>query len=152
MAFPRLSRERPTPPVPLLGRRWVLPYWLERQADPNSPAYVVGGVDPSNITGRNWTLVGAVGSSHVGAVDPRGLVVSRSDAWSIDWWVRSEERWHFPSREVAVRQRSVRDTPVVETAMRVPGGDVIQRVYGIGGASESLVIEIENTSMPPANR
>lgn len=149
MQLPRLTRKRPPPTVPLLGRGWVQPHWLERQADPTSPAYVVGGAEPANITGRNWTLVGAVGSPRIAAVDPRGLVVTRSRSWSVDWWVRSEARWHHPSRETAVRQRSLLDAPVVVTAMRIPGGDVEQRVFAVGGDPGTVVVEIENTTPVP---
>lgn len=149
MALSRLTRKRPVTTVPLLGRGWVLPYWLERQADPASPAYVVGGADPTNITGRNWTLLGGIGSVNVGGVDPRGLVVSRAGSWSLDWWIRSEQRWHFPSRETAVRQRSLDDTPVVITAMHVPGGDIEHRAYSAGGEDDAIVIEIENTTPVP---
>jgi len=144
-----LRRLRTEHPAALLGGGWVLPHWLERQADPESSAYVVGGADPTNITGRNWTLIGAIGSNRVGGVDPRGLVVTRPNGWAIDWWVKSEKRWHFPSKEPGVRQGSIADAPVVETSMRVPGGDVQHRAYAVGGADESVVIEIENTTPVP---
>jgi hypothetical protein len=55
-------------------------------------------------------------------------------------------------RETAVRQRCVDDVPVVETAMRVPGGDAHCRVYGVGEAGDEagvLVLEMENASPAP---
>lgn len=131
-----------------LNRSWVLPYWLERQLDPTSQAHVVGD-DRSNLTGRNWTLLGAVGADHVGGVDPRGLVVTRPNSWSIDWWIRSERRWHFPSREANIRQRCIDDAPVIETSMRVPGGDIEHAAYAVGGASSAVVIEIANRTPVP---
>ena len=149
LPIPRFAKPAKSAPVPLLGRGWVQPFWLERQADPASSAYVVGGADPSNITGRNWTLLGSVGEATLGAVDPRGLVVTRPNSWSIDWWIRSEQRWHFPSREMAVRQRLVEETPVVVTAMRIPGGDIEHRSYAVSGALPSIVIEIENLTPTP---
>ena len=57
-----------------------------------------------------------------------------------------------PAREAAVRQRRQNGAPVPETACRVPGGDVVQRVYGatLGGAlGDAVVIEVENTTAVP---
>jgi hypothetical protein len=48
-----------------------------------------------------------------------------------------------------VRQRRPGVAPVVETAMRVPGGDAIQRVYGAGGPADVVVLEIENAAAVP---
>lgn len=139
-----------------IGHDWVWPYWLERQLDPSSPAFVPRGHLPflTNVTARNWTMVGNVGSNHEAIVDPRGLVTPWFDGWSLDWWIGADDRWHFPSRESAVRQHLVDDAPVVETIMRVPGGDAVQRVYAVQGSSatgtgELVMVEIENRSPIP---
>ena len=135
-----------------IGHDWVWPYWLERQLDPSSPAFVPRGHLPflTNVTARSWTAVGTLGSRREAIVDPRGLVTPWFDGWSLDWWIGADDRWHVPSREVAVRQRLVDDAPVVETAMRVPGGDAVQRVYGVTTAEGDLVVvEIENRSSLP---
>ena len=135
-----------------VGTDWVWPYWLERQLDPTSPAFVPRGHLPflTNVTARNWTAVGNVGSPWEAIVDPRGMVTPWFDGWSLDWWIGADDRWHLPSREVAVRQRLVDDTPVVETAMRVPTGDAVQRVYAVQDVGGELVIvEIENRSKLP---
>ena len=134
-----------------LGVDWVWPHWLERQLDPRSPAFVPRGHLPvlTNLTGRNWTMVGNVGSAREAIVDPRGLVTPWFDGWSLDWWIGAEDRWHFPSREAGVRQQLVGSTPVVETLMRVPGGDAAQRVYAVPGAEELVIVEIENRSPVP---
>ncbi len=135
-----------------LGVDWVWPHWLERQLDPRSPAFVPRGHLPvlTNVTLRNWTAVGTVGSTTKAIVDPRGLVTPWYDGWSLDWWIGAEDRWHFPSREAAVRQQLVEDTPVVETAMRVPGGDAVQRVYAVPGDDGPLVVvEITNRTPTP---
>jgi hypothetical protein len=135
-----------------VGTDWVWPYWLERQLDPASPAFVPRGHLPflTNVTARNWTAVGNVGSPWEAIVDPRGLVTPWFDGWSLDWWIGAEDRWHLPSREIAVRQRLIDDTPVVETAMRVPSGDAVHRAYVVrDGDSELVVVEIENRSRVP---
>lgn len=135
-----------------IGTDWVWPYWLERQLDPASPAFVPRGHLPflTNVTARNWTAVGTIGAKREAIVDPRGMVTPWFDGWSLDWWIGADDRWHVPSREVAVRQRLVDDMPVVETAMRVPGGDAVQRVYGAAHPDGDLVVvEIENRSSLP---
>ena len=137
-----------------LGVDWVWPYWLHRQLDPAAPAFVPRGHLPFlvNLTQRNWTMVGNVGSPWEPIVDPRGLVTPWFDGWSLDWWIGADDRWHLPSREIAVRQRLLGAAPVVETAMRVPSGDAVQRVYAIqagGDGGELVVVEIENRSPLP---
>src|SRR5437899_1691129 len=134
-----------------LGVDWVWPHWLERQVDPTSAAFIPRGHLPflANVTRRNWTAVGNVASPWEAVVDPRGLVTPWFDGWSLDWWIGADDRWHFPSRELNVRQSLMRDSPVVETAMRVPGGDAVQRVYAVQADEELAVVEVENRSSVP---
>jgi hypothetical protein len=139
-----------------IGPDWVWPFWLERQLDPTSPAFVPRGHLPflTNLTHRNWTPVGNVDSPWEAIVDPRGLVTPWYDGWSLDWWIGADDRWHLPSREVGVRQRLIGASPVVETAMSIPSGDAVQRVYAVRrssseGGGELVVVEIENRSKVP---
>jgi hypothetical protein len=139
-----------------VGPDWVWPYWLERQNDPASPAFVPRGHLPflTNLTHRNWTAVGNLDSAREAIVDPCGLVTPWEDGWSLDWWVGADDRWHLPSREAAVRQRLVGASPVVETAMGIPSGNAVQRVYAVRrstaeGGGELVVVEIENASPVP---
>ncbi len=142
----RFAKSKLAPLSPLLGRGWVLAYWLEQQIDPESRAFVTGDSRARNLSGRNWTLLGAIGSSRRGVVDPRGLVVAQSGRCSVDWWVRANDRWYFPSRGEAVTQRLVDQAPVVETTLRIDGGEVIHRAFVTGGADEHVVIEIQNNT------
>lgn len=135
---------------------WVWPHWLERQLDPASPTFVPGGHLPllANLAHRNWTPVGNLDSPVHAVVDPRGLVTPWPDGWSLDWWIGADDRWHLPSREVGVRQRLVDASPVVETAMSIPSGDAVQRVYAVRrssaeGGGELVVVEVENASKAP---
>src|SRR5207237_7872723 len=114
--------------------------WAERQLDPESPAFVPGGELPflANVTHRNWTTVGNLFSPCAAIVDPRGLVTPGVGGWSLDWWIGAEDRWHLPSREPAVRQSLAGGVPVVEAAVRLPGGDAVQRVYAPPGGSHGL--------------
>lgn len=140
---PEPEPTRPTEPPP----GWVRPWWAERQLDPKSPAHAPepsccrywNGTDQvearvlANTLGRSWTTIGLPETIDRAAVDPRGLVVWTN--WSLDWWVRAGEEWVFPSRAPAVRQHLVEAMPVVETALRVGGGDVVHRVSAARGAS-----------------
>lgn len=132
---------------------WILPHWLERQVDPASPAFTAapatGGI--LNTTCVDRTPVGVLDGSVLTTVDPRGLVTPVGAGWSLDWWVGADDRWHVPAREPAVRQSLVGGAPVVETRMRVPGGDLVERVWAVhdGAAGEVVVVELENASRVP---
>ena len=134
----------PTNP-PVVPAAWGAPWWRQRQLDPTGPAFVPGG-GSGNETHRNWTLLGTLGRSERAVVDPRGLVTPWEGAWSLDWWVGAEDRWYLPAREATVRQRSVDHAPVVETVMRVHGGDVVHRAFAAAGPDSEpwLIVEVEN--------
>ncbi|HEX4979417.1 MAG TPA: hypothetical protein VFV35_05060 [Acidimicrobiales bacterium] len=138
-----------------LGVDWVWPYWLQRQLDPRSPAFVPRGHLPvlTNVTSRDWTMIGTVASDRKAIVDPRGLLTPWYDGWSLDWWVGAgdapDHRWFVPSRETAVRQRLYEQTPVVDTKMRVPGGDVLHRVFAVAEDEPLVVVEITNRTPSP---
>ncbi len=125
---------------------WVWPYWLERQLDPRADSFIPRGHLPvlTNVTNRNWTMVGNLQSTREAIVDCRGLVTPWFDGWSLDWWVRAADGWHFPSREPEVRQQLLDRRPVIETVMAIPGGEVVERVYGVPEEEEVVVAELEN--------
>ncbi len=139
------------------GGERLWPWWLERQLDVDSPTFVAlpgGSGALPNVTGRSWTLVGTRSGRDLAAIDPRGLVTPVAGGWSLDWWVGADDRWHLPAREVAVRQRLVDGAPVVETAMRVPGGDVVATAWAAqassaDGGAEVVVVEIANATPVP---
>jgi len=137
-----------------LGTDRLWPHWLARQVDPESPDFVPGPVATmANVTHRSWTLLGNVASPDRGVVDPRGLVTP-GGAWSLDWWIGADDRWHLPSRDTAVRQHLIDGAPVVETAVRIPGGDAVQRVWAMRGSGSApvagfVIVEIENRSAVP---
>ena len=92
------------------------------------------------------TLVGALGGRGRARIDARGGITVVGEGWSLDWWIGADDRWRLPASEPAVRQRAIEGTPVLETALRVPGGDAVQRTYGIGGPGGIVIVEIENDS------
>ena len=105
------------------------------------------------------TPLGTVDAAAIADVDPAGWVQLRGATWSLDWWVGAEDRWHHPALEAAVRQRPLDDVPIVETAMRVPGGDVLHRAFGVRATSRAtdgqvwddsaVLVEIENSTAVP---
>jgi hypothetical protein len=97
------------------------------------------------------TRIGNLTSSHRLEVDDRGTVEIDGER-RVEWWIGAEDRWHLASVEPAtrVRQWLVDDMPVVATAMRVPGGEVVHRAYAARtSAGEVVGIEVENTSAVP---
>ena len=115
---------------------------LPRRAPPRPRSHPSGapGTDPAGVT------VGVLGGSwRVGS--RRGAAVVPADgSATLDWWIAAEDRWHTPASEPTVRQRAVEGVPVVETAVRVPGGDVVQTVYAVADGGGFTVIELENRS------
>lgn len=90
---------------------WIWPMWYERQSDAASPAFVPTGMNlvTSNITHRNWTSLGVVGSDLEIMVDPVGMVTMGPGAWSLLPYLRMDGQLHVPSRMAApqVRQQWV---------------------------------------------
>lgn len=115
---------------------------MRRRAMGGLPAF-------AGVAGRDRTTIGSLGCPRRATVDSRGLVTPWSDGWSLDWWVGAEDRWYFPGQEEAVRQGLVDACPVVETAMRVPGGDAVHRAYAVPAPQELAVVEIENRTPVP---
>ncbi len=102
-----------------------------------------------NVTGRDGVTLGTMLSGPMAIADQRGLVQPTGSDWSLDWWVGADDRWHLPAREVNVRQARLGDGPVLETAMRIPGGDAVHRCWAVEDGGGAVVIEVENRSMVP---
>ncbi len=97
-----------------------------------------------------FTFVGCLDSEDQPRLDGGGLLQPAGLGWSVDWWIGADDRWYLPSREASTRQRRIGAGPVIETAVRIPSGDALHRVYGINsGGVEFTVIEIENDSPVP---
>jgi hypothetical protein len=82
--------------------------------------------------------------------DDRGTVAPVGVEWTMRWWVAGEDRWHRPDADAAVRQRLIDDTPVVETAVRVPGGDATGLAYAFAAqGAAALAGRVTNASPVP---
>ena len=82
-------------------------------------------------------------------VNERGSIRLNDGSPVLDWHIAADDRWHDPSTEPSVRQTRRAGVPVVETRLRIPGGDAIQRVYAVADAGGLVVIEITNESTLP---
>ena len=88
----------------------------------------------------------------VAAVDSSGTVWMAQSKWRVGWAVGAEDRWHVAAAETAVRTRLIDGMPATESAMRVPGGDVVQRVAAArDGSSRGVVLEFVNESSTPVS-
>lgn len=96
------------------------------------------------------TALGVFGGPVTAWVDQGGAVQLSDRSWCLDWWIRADDRWHFPAWEPAVRQRRLGAGPVVQTAVRVPGGDVMHRAWMSHQEGRPVMsIEIENLTSTP---
>lgn len=109
----------------------------------------------SDIAARGSTTVGVVGQPARAEVTPWGdvtLSASRSTARgaappaTLRWFVAAEDRWHDPSAATSVRQQRAEGTPVVETRLRVPGGDAVQHVWVAPDRGGITLVEVTNES------
>ncbi|MFZ9795508.1 MAG: hypothetical protein ACO3D8_04475 [Ilumatobacteraceae bacterium] len=83
-------------------------------------------------------------------VDPYG--VAHPDGWrgaTCGWWLAASDRWHDPRTSPSVRQQRIDGTPVVQTKVAVPGGDVVQRMFVVADHGGRLVMQVSNESPEP---
>jgi hypothetical protein len=98
---------------------------------------------------RAVTTTGVVGGRWRASVTDWGAVEPWDGSTAIDWFVAADDRWHTPQHETSTRQIHVSGTPVVETRVRIPGGDVVHRVYSVADAGGMTIIEVVNDSSLP---
>ena len=95
------------------------------------------------------TTIGVVGARWRATVTEWGAVEPWDGSTAIDWFVAADDRWHTPQHETSTRQTHVSGTPVLETRVRIPGGDAVQRVYSVADAGGMTIIEVTNDSALP---
>jgi hypothetical protein len=93
----------------------------------------------TGVMGRDWRA----------SITGRGAIEPWDGSPRLDWFVAADDRWHVPSQEPSVRQRRVEGTPVTETRVRVPHGDVVQTVYSCADAGGITIVEVVNESTLP---
>ena len=91
--------------------------------------------------------VGVRGGKHHVSVDFVGRIELTDGSSALEWHVADEKRWHSAADPAeGLRQSTLGGTPVVETKMRVLGGDVVQRVWAVADHGGLVVVEFENDS------
>jgi hypothetical protein len=90
----------------------------------------------TGVTGRPWRA----------SITERGAIEPWDDGPALNWFVAADDRWHVAAQETSVRQRRVEGTAVTETRLRVPGGDVVQRIFSVADAGGLTIAEFENES------
>ncbi len=95
------------------------------------------------------TITGVLGGRWRATVTPWGAIEPWDGSVAYDWHIAADDRWHSPQHEAAVRQTVVVGTPVVETRVRIPDGDAVQRVYSVADDGGLTIIEIQNDSPLP---
>ncbi len=93
-----------------------------------------------------------IGLHGAGCASVDGFGVAQPDGWRgkrCGWWIAASDRWHDPRTSVSIRQQRLGGTPVVQTKLGVPGGDVVQRVFVVADHGGRLVMQVENASPEP---
>ena len=104
--------------------------------------------------GSRWAPEGGVplgirGGSSVISVDERGALHSGA-GWSLRWWIGTEDGWHDPAERVGTRQSLREGTPVIDTVLRVPGGDARATAWAAKtNHGSSAVLEVRNEGRSP---
>jgi hypothetical protein len=94
-------------------------------------------------------LIGVRGATWRAHVDAAGVVCPTDGSTTVSWQIAAADQWHDPSREPSTRQKWYAGTPVVETRVRVPGGDVAVRIFCVADLGGMTLWEFENESASP---
>lgn len=127
-----------SPGAGLLSR---LAFWRFRPAD--------GLPMPAGTRVGTW-------DSPLAVVDSRATVHPLGDGdgtgWKVEWWIGADDRWYAPAVEASVRQVRPGTAPVLETRMRVSGGDIVATTWAAqadGSAGPAVVVELANETPVP---
>ncbi|HRE02386.1 MAG TPA: hypothetical protein PLV68_13870, partial [Ilumatobacteraceae bacterium] len=112
----------------------------------SSDPSVIGVSLRARETRRAEHTIGVLGSPWRATVSSGGSIRPWDGSGDVQWFVAADDRWHIPEQEPTVRQRRLDGTPVIETRVKVPSGDAIQRVWTVPDGGVLTVIEIENES------
>ncbi len=100
----------------------------------------------STITAE--TLIADLDGTLSARIDATGAVRIPGASWVLDWMVRTQDGWHTAADAGTVRRRLIDLTPVVETRLRVTGGEVVHRAFVASDrdGDPAVVVEIRNNS------
>jgi hypothetical protein len=104
------------------------------------------------VASAESTMIGVTGQQSRASVTTWGdvtLHIADRDSPTLKWFVAADDRWHIPGDEVTVRQIRIEGTPVLETRLRIPDGDAVQRVWSVADLGGLTIVEVENDSPLP---
>ncbi len=112
---------------------------------------VVATAVPDREVVVDGITIGSTGQFARWTVSPWGAVVpwGQETPETLDWYVAADDRWHVPANEPTVRQTRIEGTPVIETRIRIPDGDAVQRIWAVPDADGNVIVEFENESPLP---
>ena len=110
---------------------------------------VVSSISLSSSVRRERHVIGVRGGTWTAVVDERGRIQPDDGTAALEWHVAADDRWHDPRRETTVRQQRKAGVPIIDTRVRVPSGDVVQRVYGVADHGGLVMVEFINESPLP---
>ncbi len=93
---------------------------------------------------RAAAKVGALGAA-TAEVDDRGVVAADGLPFEIACWIGADDGWRCDDGDAAVQSRTG-IAPVLETTVRVPGGEAVERAWGVGDRGGLVAVEVENRS------
>ncbi|MFK8023257.1 MAG: hypothetical protein AB8G26_04760 [Ilumatobacter sp.] len=95
--------------------------------------------------------IGSTGQVARWTVSPWGAVTpwGQESPETFDWFLAADDRWHIPAQEPTIRQTRIEGAPVIETRMRIPDGDAVQRVWAVPNGEGNVIVEFENESPMP---
>ena len=89
-------------------------------------------------------VIGNRGGTWRGVVTDHGSIIPSDGSTELSWHVAADDRWYSPQNEPSLRQKWYAGFPVSETRIRIPNGDMVQRVYCVADLGGMTVIEFEN--------
>ena len=115
----------------------------------NQPQGLVSSITLSSNVRPATHHLGVRGGGFAATVNERGAITMAAGERVVNWFVAADDRWHTPATEQGVRQQRRAGVPVVETRVRIPGGDAVQRVWSVPDFGGLIVMEITNDSTLP---
>jgi hypothetical protein len=110
---------------------------------------LTGGVEMFRQFLTGPVTLGVAGMSWWAEVSTDGTLLVSDGMQTLGFHVAAEDRWHHAISDPGVRRTRLEGTPVVETRMRVPNGDIVQTVYATAHRGGMVIVDYYNDSPLP---
>lgn len=135
----------------------VWPYWVNQQFNPTSTDFTCLATPyaATNITNRNWTLLGFPFTDKKIIVDPTGMITPLNELWSLEIWVSINNELYIASQCKNIKQFLSKSSPKLLTRYKLDALKIDSEVFfNPLTEQENLCINqvtIENTSSSKLN-